>query len=286
MAKALKVFIVLLLLLSIASLTLGIILFGKREILKGRTQKLEAAAQQVTRTLSAAKEPFINDLGVALNAQNLATYETMDGELARVQKLVENRQLELENTYGDLKRTSDELTATKDELAQTQDQLEQARQQIVQLNETVTQRNAEIARQTEQIGQLEQDKAGLQVQIDDLHNTVAKMEDEQQDLRDKIVTLEQTVTDLEAQLGQGTVKALPKGLHGRVLVVNSDWNFVVLDIGSDSGLVPNAEMLVHRGEQLIGKVLISGVTRQLAIADINNAWLQTGLKEGDSVAVQ
>lgn len=286
MAKALKVFIVLLLLLSIASLTLGIILFGKREILKGRTQKLEAAAQQVTRTLSAAKEPFINDLGVALNAQNLATYETMDGELARVQKLVENRQLELENTYGDLKRTSDELATTKDELAQTQDQLEQARQQIVQLNETVTQRNAEIARQTEQIGQLEQDKAGLQVQIDDLNNTVAKMEDEQQDLRDKIVTLEQTVTDLEAQLGQGTVKALPKGLHGRVLVVNSDWNFVVLDIGSDSGLVPNAEMLVHRGEQLIGKVLISGVTRQLAIADINNAWLQTGLKEGDSVAVQ
>lgn len=41
MGKFLKVLVVLLLLLSIASLVLGIMLFVKREILKGRTQKLE-----------------------------------------------------------------------------------------------------------------------------------------------------------------------------------------------------------------------------------------------------
>lgn len=41
MGKLLKVLVVILLVLSAASLTLGIMLFGKRELLKGRTQKLE-----------------------------------------------------------------------------------------------------------------------------------------------------------------------------------------------------------------------------------------------------
>lgn len=286
MAKALKVFVILLLVLSATALVLGISLFGKREILKGRTQKLEAAVTGVATALNAAKEPSIRELGVTIDPTALATLETTDGELTKLQKLAENRYLELDQTYADLKRTADELTATKDELAQTKGELDQARQTIVTLNDTITQRNAEIARQGEQIGQLEQDKAGLQVQIDGLNGEIARAQDEAQDLKDKIVTLEQTVTDLEAQLGQGNLKALPKGLHGQIVVVNRDWNFVVLDIGSRDGLVPNAEMLVHRGDQLLGKVLISGVTRELAIADINSDWLQGPVKEGDFVAVQ
>ena len=286
MAKALKVFVVLLLVLSIAALVLGIQLFGKREILKGRTQKLEAPVTALATTLNAAKDPFIKEAGVTLNSESLSTYENMDTELNRLRVLAENRYGELDNTYADLKRTSDELNVTKDELAQTKDQLERAQQQVVALNETVTQKNAEIARQGDQIGQLEQDKAGLQVQIDDLNTTVAKMEDEQQDLKDKITTLEQTVVELEGLTGSGNVKALPKGLHGTVVVVNKDWNFVILDLGSNDGLVPNAEMLVHRGDKLIGKVLISGVTRDLSIADINAEWVQGQVKEGDFVAVQ
>jgi len=286
MAKALKVFVVLLLVLSIAALVLGIQLFGKREILKGRTQKLEASVTALATTLNAAKDPFIKEAGVTLNSESLSTYDSMDTELNRLRVLAENRYGELDNTYADLKRTSDELNVTKDELAQTKDQLERTQQQVVALNETVTQKNAEIARQGDQIGQLEQDKAGLQVQIDDLNTTVAKMEDEQQDLKDKITTLEQTVVELEGLTGQGNVKALPKGLHGTVVVVNKDWNFVILDLGSNDGLVPNAEMLIHRGDKLIGKVLISGVTRDLSIADINTDWVQGQVKEGDFVAVQ
>ena len=286
MAKALKVFVVLLLVLSIAALVLGIQLFGKREILKGRTQKLEASVTALATTLNAAKDPFIKEAGVTLNSESLSTYDSMDTELNRLRVLAENRYGELDNTYADLKRTSDELNVTKDELAQTKDQLERTQQQVVALNETVTQKNAEIARQGDQIGQLEQDKAGLQVQIDDLNTTVAKMEDEQHDLKDKITTLEQTVVELEGLTGQGNVKALPKGLHGTVVVVNKDWNFVILDLGSNDGLVPNAEMLIHRGDKLIGKVLISGVTRDLSIADINTEWVQGQVKEGDFVAVQ
>lgn len=53
MAKFLRVLIVLILILSIAALTLGIMLFVKREILKGRTHKLEEGLVTLARTLEA-----------------------------------------------------------------------------------------------------------------------------------------------------------------------------------------------------------------------------------------
>lgn len=294
MAKALKVFVILLLLLSAVALALSISLFTKRDVLKGRTQKLENSVAEIATLLNRGEEPFIRDLGVAVDRNRLMIYDNpdnpsdrMDSELAKVNTLAGERYRELGSTYADLKKTTDELAETRTELANTRQELEDARTQITQLNETISQRNAEIARQREQIDTLDREKAGLQVQIDDLNNQLAKLEDNLQDQRDKIVTLEQTITDLEAQLGgPGNLRALPKGLHGRIVVVNKDWNFVVLDIGSKSGLVPNAEMLVHRGDKLIGKVLISGVTRDLAIADIRADWLQASIREGDFVAVQ
>ncbi|MBW7907604.1 MAG: hypothetical protein H3C50_01610 [Kiritimatiellae bacterium] len=287
MAKALKIFIVLLLLLSAGALFLATSLFGKREILKGRTQKLEKSAAELTASLSRADEPYIADLGVNLDRNKLMDLAGMDTELGKLKTLAGERYRELGTTYADLKKTNDELAERRIELAQLRQDLERARQDIVKLNETITQRNADIAAQREQIENLDRDKANLQIQIDDLNTQIAKNEDDLQDQRDKILTLEQTIGDLESQLGgPGVVRVLPKGLHGRVVVVNKQWNFVILDIGSKAGLVPNAEMLVHRGDKLVGKVFINGVTRDLAIADIRSDWAQMQIREGDFVAVQ
>jgi hypothetical protein len=54
MGKVLRVFVVFILLLAIAALTLGSMLFAKRELLKGRTGKLEQGLLRVARTLEAA----------------------------------------------------------------------------------------------------------------------------------------------------------------------------------------------------------------------------------------
>lgn len=51
MGKTLRVFVIILLLLSIASLVLGILLFNKRELLKGRTQTLENYLIKISSTV-------------------------------------------------------------------------------------------------------------------------------------------------------------------------------------------------------------------------------------------
>lgn len=286
MAKALKIFIILILLLSIGALYLATTLFGKREAMKGRTQKLEAAVTDLGATLSRADEPYIRALNVTIDRNRLMAIENIDSEVGKVKTLAGERFRELGTTYADLKKTTEDLEDSRSELAQLRGEIERSRQQIVQLNNTITERAADIARQRDQIESVEREKAGLQIQIDDLNNEIAKKDDELQDQRDKVLTLEQTVTDMETQLSGDTVRPLPKGLYGHVVLVNKDWNFVILDIGSKSGLVPNAEMLVHRGDKLVGKVQISGVTRDLAIADVRSDWEQMQIRKGDFVAVQ
>lgn len=281
MAKALKAFIVILLLLSIASLVLGIMLFGKREVLKARTQKNEMALAKIAQNLRF--ENFNAAELVALDAAGLAA---MDAPLSRLSAAADNQYNELQLTKEDLSRTQTELATTKDELTATQGELARTQDQVKQLNVTITEKNAEIARKEDAIAALEQEKATQQTQIDELNNTIATMEDEKQDLKDKVVTLEQTIVELEALTGDSAGRPLPRGLSGKVVLVNKDWNFVVLNLGSKDGLVPAAEMLVHRGDKLIGKIRISGVAKDLAIADINTEMMVSQVREGDFVAVQ
>ena len=78
------------------------------------------------------------------------------------------------------------------------------------------------------------------------------------------------------------------GLEGRVLAVNPAWNFVVLSLGDKNGVVNNAELLVKRGTQFIGKVRVTSVEPSTSIADIvaNSVPQGTTISPGDDVIYQ
>ncbi len=278
MAKALKPITVILLLLSIGSLVFGIMLFGKREILKVRAQNSENALGRIADNI--AFEDFNSARLIVENKEQLPGMKAELDKLATAAGIVKEN---LDAAKVELAETKDELGRTKDELARTQADLKNARDQIASLNDSIDEKNAEISRKDTQIATLEQDKTNLQLQIDDLNNKVIAAEEKVLDAEDQVRNLEEEVKDLYAQLGIKTSSTIPKGLTGRILVVNPDWNFVVIDLGSDDGLVSNAEMLIHRDDMLIGKVTISGVSREMAIAELNPAWLEGEVKAGDLV---
>ncbi len=282
MAKALKVFVVLLLVFSLAALALGIMLFQQREQMKGRTQKLEQAVVAVAGTLTAARDPYIEAIQQEIDANALMAYESIDGQLGVLRTLAENRYEELFNTHDDLKKTTDELTDTRLQLAQTRQELADARAEVARLTLRLEEKQAELARANQQIADLEQQVAGLEENIQGLNAQIAKLGDEKRDMKDEIIRLEQIVARYERD-DPGTPRNVPVGLAGRVLVVNPEWNFVVLDIGSQVGLAPNAEMLVHRADRFLGKVRVSDVKDNMAIADIAVDWQRAPIEPGDVV---
>lgn len=287
MAKLLRILVVVLLVISAAAAALEIVLFLQRQQLKGRTRKLENAvvafAGKLTTKLPEDKShltQWVPDLPATIDRQKLKTYTNMDEVIGMVTNLAQARYDQLVAIAGDLSTTRDELASTKATLADTQQKLQLARDEIAGLKTTIEQKDAQIAEARQKIATLDTEIAGLKEKITGLDAQVAKLKEEKADMTDKLARAELRLRVMGAKLGESI--PVPEGLTGHVLAVNSTWNFVVLDIGLESRLLPNVEMLVHRGDQLVGKIRVTSCSDRVSIADILRDWPQSQpITEGD-----
>jgi len=281
MAKVLRFFVILLFLMAAAAVWLEYTLFQQREERKAGVQTLEKAVMDIAQTLTAPKEPYIEAIDQKISQNGLMNSATMGTQLRVLETLADNRYEQLFTTKDDLKKTQDELAKTQAELAQTKADLDTARKEIASLNERIAQKETELAGLQQKIGEIETQMADLNRTIEDRKAQIAKIEAEKVEINDENQRLE---VELARYLNDpNIVKQMPKGLSGSIVVVNPDWNFVVLDIGTREGLVNNAYMLVHRADQLIGRVRITNAQDHMAIADIQGEWVSAPLQEGDRV---
>jgi prefoldin subunit 5 len=289
MAKLLKPLVVIVLLVSIAALCIqAVVLFPRRTLIKERTQKLEGGLERIIATLKGDKSLLSAEAKqqAQFNVANLriGTREELfkiDTELNNAGR-VANAVLDgWQFTQTDLENTRQDLENTRAELENTKSQLEDARTQIVQLNETIRAKDQELVEKSNLIASLEDEKSTLQAQVNDLTSQVASMQDQ-------IAQLEEDKSVLETQL-EKCDKELHKeitmkpGTAGKIVYANATWNFVVIDIGSNDGAQSSAEMIVHREDQMIGKIRISAVRDNVSIAEVLPAFQKDAVKEGDNV---
>ena len=282
MANALRVFIVLLLLSSGGALYFGHTLFQQREQMKGRTQKQERAVLAMAQKLTAQREPYIEAIPQKLDPNALMTYTNMDKQLTMLQSFVDSRLDDLFNTKDELKKTKDELTKTQQELAQTKQELETARKEIVDLKDSLAKKEAELAQAQQKIAEHEAKIAELNQTVASQKEQIAKLDEDILQKKDEIVSLQ---TELLRVMPADTSGAQMKpGLTGKIVVVNPEWNFVVLNIGIRDGISINGQMLVHRSDKLVGRVRIVDAGQHIAIANIQRDWTTAEpIQEGDSV---
>ena len=75
----------------------------------------------------------------------------------------------------------------------------------------------------------------------------------------------------------------PANLKGTILVTDAKWDFVVLDVGEDQGVLENCEFLVSRGGILVAKVVVRTVQKGRCIANVVPGWKRSEVVEGDQV---
>ena len=289
MAKLLKPLVVIVLLVSIAALVIqAAVLFPKRTLIKERTQKLENGLDRVVGTLKGPQSLLSDEAkGQAafsvnnLKIDNKIDLPRIDSELNRANQVATAVLEGWQFTQTDLENTRQDLENTRAELESTKSQLEDARTQIVQLNETIRAKDQELEEKSNVIAGLEDEKASLTAQVADLNAQIAG-------LQDQVAQLEEDKSVLEVQL-EKCDKELHKeitmkpGTTGTIVYANKDWNFVVIDIGSDAGVQATAEMIVHRNDDMIGKIKISAVRDNVAIAEVLPDYQKATVKEGDDV---
>ncbi|MDA7609250.1 hypothetical protein N8660_02510 [Akkermansiaceae bacterium] len=73
-----------------------------------------------------------------------------------------------------------------------------------------------------------------------------------------------------------------------IVAVDNDWNFVVIGAGEKSGLTGESRLLIQRDGRLLGKLLISKLEPNTAVADVEPGSLRNGvvLQAGDQVILE
>ena len=72
-------------------------------------------------------------------------------------------------------------------------------------------------------------------------------------------------------------------LEGQVIVVNREYDFIVMNIGKNHGLAVGQEFQIVRGSQVLGKVKVEKIYNELSAAAILPESNKALIREGDAV---
>jgi hypothetical protein len=197
-------------------------------------------------------------------------------------------------TKTELKKTVAELTQTKQDLADTQADRDKA----VARADAQTQRADKLSDQLTKATQ-ERDTAQSSLAAyvatqltpeqvlklgKDLNNARAEIEVINGEKLVMLHAISRLTNELAKYVGPVDYVKLPADLHGKVLVVDPKWDFVVLNIGEDQGLISDGELLVSRQGKLVAKVIVRSVQKDRSIANLVPGWKVGEMIEGDEVS--
>jgi myosin heavy subunit len=301
-----RIITVVLLVLGVIALWLGLKLFGQREEIKGRTQKLEKGIIDIVANIEGETATNLVDSmpTIKVAADELKRYyyldpttgrklttgsNTLDGLLVSLvgkSAVQHNRLKDLRDT---LKLTRDDLEKNRQKLKETETALDDCGKKKKEQEESIAGLNKDIDTKKQENSELKEEKDRMETKLDEQNNQLMKLKETKQDLETKIEADKRFIDKLQKDLADcqagGKVGQPAPGLQGQIMAVNSEWNFVVVDIPPESKLLANVDLIVQREDKLVGKVRVTEVrpAQHYAIADVLSDWQQTPVKTGDFV---
>jgi len=210
------------------------------------------------------------------------------------------------NEMRDAKQqVEDTLVHAKDQLDQVTQQLTQERTEKETLARSVDDRQKEIDRISKDLEQIRTERTTLSTQVTELktqqqamQQELAKVQEAKADLEAKTTAVDQPSVKLDPVVvsgatGYGDASASafadlpvtqPKGIstvQGQIVVVNHDYDFIVMNLGRNQGLQIGQEFQVLRGSEVLGRVKVEKLYDELAAASILPESKKDAIKEGD-----
>jgi cell shape-determining protein MreC len=223
------------------------------------------------------------------------TVSTLRADLATTKGTLVETTGKLTQTTADLKKTAGELETRSKDLESTKTQLEEAstaaannKRRADQLDATLAKTKKEKEEAQAQLAQW--DALGVKPdQVVQMRSDLRKTTDEKNALADEKNVFLKNIVFLKNRLAKYETPdqkvELPAGLKGSVIAVGPLQDFVLLDFGENQGALERGELMVRRGDKLVGKVSIVKVQSNRCIANIIPQWKQgnVAIAEGDQV---
>ncbi len=243
----------------------------------------------------------------------------LQAELAEVrgkQMVTEAKLEESQKTAADLEQ---KLNDARSEIAALRRQLEQENTDKKQALSNASQLQTELNKQKElrvsleeKYRQAQEETARIQSQLTELNNRKAELENRIKELEAKseqiqqqaqaqeeqgvdlgTVTVEGETEEPAAALGEDAAVAPDEpspirsvsGIEGKVLVVNREYNFAVINLGSRDGVRIGDIFTVYRAnKKKVGEIRIERIHDSMSAGTFLSAQMKNKVNEGDRVA--
>ena len=214
-----------------------------------------------------------------------------EAKFFEAQKVISSLEVKIKQSATQISELSDELGKEKASKEEALSNLEQIKQEIekqkvikLDLENKLNQAQDAVKTMQSKLSVLDSDKKDLELKVKDLEEKSQGVE-----LGKIVVSPEPVKTDnvkgkktKEPPKKKEIVQA-EKGVEGKVLVVNKEYNFVVINLGSKDGVELGQVFSISRGNSNIGDVKVEKLHDSMAAAGFILEDTKNKVKEGDKV---
>ncbi|MDB6074668.1 MAG: hypothetical protein JWO89_2308 [Verrucomicrobiaceae bacterium] len=128
----------------------------------------------------------------------------------------------------------------------------------------------------------------IKAEIAELQNQAESKKKEVADAEKKNTDAEKALEDISSKIETRKKSFERNSMSFKVLAVNNDWGFVVINGGDKEGITPDTKLLVIRGTRTVGKLSILAVQGDKTIANVMTESLAPGITPapGDKVILE
>lgn len=213
-------------------------------------------------------------------------------ELSSTKTTLEATQKSEREAKNEAKKANVDLKKTRDDLAGTQKNLEAVTTKANDQEKLAKDKSVKLDDVTKQYNDAQRELAQWQAltirpdQVEALKVEAKNLTSERDAFAAEKVVLLRNNSKLDTELRRykgDTAEIVMEGVKGKVIAVDSKWEFVILDIGINQGAKQDGKLLVARNGKLIGKVRLTTVEPTRSIANIIPEMKQGEVMEGDVV---
>jgi predicted RNase H-like nuclease (RuvC/YqgF family) len=245
MSKTFKIVLALLLMASITSAVMAVFAFiGKeREYMKRLLveDKLAATLKEKRRI-----EKEIEDSKKAA--------QKAEAKVSALQADIEKAAQQVEEEQQKNKTMASDLADKKQALETLEKNLEKEKQEKLSISK--------------KLEDVQFDYEKVKKEITRIKNENTMLEGRISDLKEKSVDLDRIVVKPESNVMGGSKTPARELLRGRVLVVNKEYNFIVIDVGQNDGVEKGIVIEIREGTELLGRGEIDKVYETMSSATL------------------
>ncbi len=263
--KVAFIFLIVLILVSLAAAVGSILLFQKERQEKTSIQEqlnIITKKESETQTKLVSTKKIVSSLEASLQEFKVKAEKLT----AQIEEGKAKEQTSLKAAYSEI----DQLMA----------QLEKEKKERKDLDKMLSQSYDEMGKMSSQLKDLEQKKVALETKLKDLEQQGKKVE------LGKIVVSPEVpagVAPVVAPVLKPQSNAGTPGLEGKVLVINKDYNFLVTNLGKKDGIAVGDTFSIFHGADYVGDVKIEKIHDSMSAAGFTVAGIKEKVNEGDKI---